>query len=112
MSEAKSEANLKIIAYDTPKGGKSNEISEFTVVFNPATFTIVTKVDYKQPDAKGQAGGDPVFDKIPPLEFSIEIVLDGTGVGPGKEGDGDKDYVKNQVKKFREVTGCSINGEI
>jgi len=108
-----SEANLKIFAYDSPKGGKeANKIDEFTVVFNPATFTINTKVDYKQPDAKGQPGGDPVFEKIPPLEFTIDIVIDGTGVGPGHAGHNDSDYVRNQVKRFREVTGCSINGEI
>jgi len=108
-----SEANLKIIAYDSPDGGKeANKIDEFIVLFNPATFTIETKVDYKQPDAKGQSGGDPVFEKIPPMEFSIEIVIDGTGVGPGNAGRGDGDYVKDQVKKFRKVTGCSINGEI
>lgn len=115
MSEAKivSEANLKIIAYDSPSGGKeASKIDEFTVLFNPATFTIETKVSYKEPDAKGQAGGDPVFEKIPAMEFSIEIMIDGTGVGPGNAGHGDSDYVKNQIKKFRSVTGCNINGEI
>lgn len=107
------EANLKILAFDSPDGGKeASKIDEFSVLFNPSTFTIETKVEYKQPDAKGQGGGDPVFEKVPPMQFSIEIVIDGTGVGPGNAGHGDSDYVKNQVKKFRDVTGCSINGDI
>src|ERR1700761_540331 len=108
-----SDVNLKIMAYKTPEGSRENgKIGEFSVMFNPATFTIETKVDYKQPDAKGQSGGDPVFEKIPPMEFSIDIVIDGTGVGPGNAGRGDSDYVKDQVRQFRDVTGCSINGEL
>ncbi len=108
-----SETNLKIIAYKSPKGSKeASKIDEFTVLFNPATFTIATNVTYKKPNAKGQAGGDPVFEKIPPVEFSIELVIDGTGIGPGNAGQKDPDYVKKQVKKFREVTGCAINGDI
>jgi nucleoid-associated protein YgaU len=108
-----SDTNLKIIAYDSPTGGKeASKIDEFTVLFNPDSFTIETKVDYKTPDAKGQTGGDPVFEKVPAMEFSIEIVIDGTGVGPGNAGRGDGDYVKDQVKKLRKVTGCNINGDI
>ncbi|HET6255447.1 MAG TPA: LysM peptidoglycan-binding domain-containing protein [Puia sp.] len=108
-----SDVNLKIMAYKTPEGSRENgKIGEFSVMFNPATFTIETKIDYKQPDAKGQNGGDPVFEKIPPLEFSVEFVIDGTGVGPGNAGQGDSDFVKNKVKDFRELTGCNINGEI
>jgi nucleoid-associated protein YgaU len=107
------DVNLKIMAYKSPDGSREKgKIDEFSVMFNPATFTIETKVEYKQADAKGQNGGDPVFEKVPPMEFSIEILIDGTGVGPKNEGHGDSDYVKNQVKNFREITGCSINGEI
>ena len=59
------EANLKILAFDSPDGGKeASKIDEFSVLFNPSTFTIETKVEYKQPDAKGQGGGDPVFEKM------------------------------------------------
>lgn len=109
-----SESNLKIIAYDSPSGGKKrNEIGEFTVVFNPETFTIANQIQYKQPKAKGQAGGDPQFEKIPPLQFNINFTIDGTGVGPDKAAaKGNPDYVKNQIKKLREVTGSNINGDI
>jgi len=108
-----SETNLKIIAYDSPGGAKKgNEINEFTVVFNPNNFAVNNKIEYKKPKAKGQAGGDPQFEKIPPIEFSVDFTIDGTGIGPEKAGHGDTDYVKNQVKKLRDVTGSNINGEI
>ncbi len=109
------EANLKIVAYDRPGGGrKQSELGDFTVGFNPASFTINNKIEYKQAEARGQDGGDPQFDKIPPLEFSIEFTLDGTGVGLAAlpAGTDKQDYVKKQVKKLREVTGSNINGDI
>jgi len=109
-----SEANLKIIAYDSPEGSKKqNEVSEFVVDFNPSSFTINNKIEYKKAEAKGQDGGDPQFEKIPPLEFSIEFTIDGTGVSIGnKPASEQKEYLKKQVKKLRDVTGCNINGEI
>jgi nucleoid-associated protein YgaU len=108
------DTNLKIIAYDSPAGGrKQSEIGSFTVDFNPASFTINNKIEYKQPDVKGQTGGDPQFEKIPPLEFSIEFTIDGTGVAPTQGGrQVKKEYVKKQIKELRNVTGSNINGEI
>ncbi len=108
-----SEANLKIIAYDSPSGGqRQHEIGEFTVDFNPASFTISSKIEYQKVEAKGQSGGDPQFDKIPPLEFSIEFTIDGTGVATTSQQATKKDYVKKQIHKLRDVTGCNINGDI
>lgn len=113
------EANLKIMAYDKPGGNtKQNEIKEFYVDFNPSTFTISNKIDYEKNQEKGKEGGDPVFEKVPPLEFSLEFTIDGTGVAAAnlhKDNKGDfnakkHDYVKTQIVKLREVTG--VNGEI
>ena len=43
------ETNLKIIAYDSPGGGKTqSEIGDFTVGFNPNTFTVTNKIEYKK----------------------------------------------------------------
>jgi LysM repeat protein len=107
------EANLKILAYDTAEGGrKQNQIGEFVVDFNPNTFVITNKIEYKQPDTKGQDGGDPQFEKIPPLEFSVDFTIDGTGVLNKGQGAPPKDFVKTQIKKLRDVTGSTINGEI
>jgi Contractile injection system tube protein len=108
-----SEANLKIIAYDSPSGGqRQHEIGDFTVDFNPASFTISNKIEYQKVEAKGQSGGDPQFDKIPPLEFSIEFIIDGTGIGNSNPQAKKRDYVKKKIRKLRDVTGCNINGDI
>ncbi len=119
--------NLQILAYANPKGNK-RESDTFTVDFNPNTFTISNKIEFKKEEGKGKTGGDPVFDKIPPLEFTIEFVVDGTGVGmqnlsaenqntfsniKKSSVDANKnDYVKKRVKELRRVTGSDINGTI
>jgi nucleoid-associated protein YgaU len=109
----KPEANLKIIAYRDPKSKTVDEKDTFVVDFNPSTFTVSSKVEYKKTEGKGNGGSDPQFDKIPPLEFSIEFTIDGTGVADkNASGVSPKDYLKNQVIKLREVTGCNINGDL
>ncbi len=108
------EDNLRIVAYDKAEGSKpQNEIDSFTVVFNPSTFTVNNKIDFKEAKAKGQAGDDPQFEKIPPLEFTVEFTIDGTGVTIGKLSESQQqDYIRDQVKKLRKVTGSQINGDI
>jgi nucleoid-associated protein YgaU len=107
------ESNLKIIAYDRPGGGKTqSELGNFSVMFNPNTLTINNKIEYKKTEAKGQNGGDPQFENIPPMEFAIDFTIDGTGVGLANHVGDKKDYVKKQVKSLRELTGCNINGDI
>ncbi len=116
------DSNLKIYAYDKPAGNsRQGEIDTFTVDFNPNSFTVNTKIEYKQPEGKGQAGNDPTFEKIPALEFSLEFTIDGTGVAaenfpPDKKNEyrsKKKDYVKTQVRLLRDVAGIiSLNGEI
>lgn len=116
------ETNLKIHAYDKPGGSRrQGEIDTFTVDFNPNSFAINTKVEYKQPEGKGSAGNDPTFEKIPALEFSLEFTIDGTGVAaenfaPDKRNEyksKKKDYVKTQVRLLRDVAGIvNLNGEI
>jgi nucleoid-associated protein YgaU len=112
--EIKRETSLKIVAYDKPDGNKKqSETPSFTVPFNPNTFTVSNKIEYKKTDAKGTDGGDPQFDKIPPIEFSIEFTIDGTGVSIGHLSEAEQDdYVKKQIKELRKVTGSNINGEI
>ncbi|MEO5998625.1 MAG: LysM peptidoglycan-binding domain-containing protein [Chitinophagaceae bacterium] len=118
------ETNLTIIAYK--KGDGNRKVGEiggndhFTVDFNPHTFTVNSKIDYNRPRNKGQAGGDPQFEKIPPIEFSIEFTIDGTGVAMKSLSSKNQDdlksqkhaYVKTKIKELRGITGSDINGEI
>jgi len=121
------ETNLQIIAFDKPDGNQQEQKKKvFMVDFNPNTFIVTTKIDFKNEDGKGKTGGDPQFDKIPPLEFSIEFTIDGTGVArqklpqdPQSKFDKTKnnndpnqnDYVKNRIKELREVV-TDINPSI
>jgi len=121
------DTNLQIVAYYKPEGNnKNNESQSFTVDFNPNTFTIANKIEFKKEEAKGKTGGDPTFDKIPPLEFTLEFTIDGTGVAaqnlPNEQKNkfnntsstqpSSNDYVKSRVKELRKVTGSNINGDI
>lgn len=109
----KPQANLKIIAYGDAKSKTKDEKGNFVVDFNPNSFTVSSKVEYKKTEGKGKGGSDPQFEKIPPLEFSIEFTIDGTGVADkNATGDSPKDYLKKQIIKLREVTGCNINGDL
>ena len=122
------DTNLKIIAFDKPEGNKKEqEKKAFMIDFNPNTFTVTTKIEFKNEDGKGKTGGDPQFDKIPPLEFSIEFTIDGTGVALQKlppdqqtkfnntknnnPSQNKNDYVKNSIKELREVV-TDINPSI
>lgn len=110
------EGNLKIIATLKPDSSPkltpkpTEEDLTFTVPFNPNSFTITTKINYNPPKAKGQEGGDPTFQDIPPMEFNIEFTIDGSGVA--RSGTANDKYVRDQIRKFREVTGSNINGKI
>ncbi len=120
--------NLQIIAYYKPDGNKKQgEKKTFMVDFNPSSFTINNKLEYKKDEAKGKTGGDPQFDKIPPLEFTIEFTIDGTGAVSEnlaneqrnqfnetrqQTAEHKNDYVKNRVKELRDVTASDINGSI
>ena len=109
----KTESNLKIIAYGDAKSKTKDEKESFIVDFNPNSFTVSSKVEYKKTEGKGDGGSDPQFDKIPPLEFSIEFTIDGTGVADKTaSGESPKDYLKKQVIQLRKVTGCNINGDL
>jgi nucleoid-associated protein YgaU len=115
MAEPKRESNLKIMAFDKPDAKVNTaQTSEntFIVPYNPNTFTISNKVEYKVPDPKGKGGEDPTFEKIPPMEFNVEFVIDGTGVSIDSSKDKEHNHVREEVKRFRKITGASINGEI
>jgi nucleoid-associated protein YgaU len=123
-----SDSNLQIIPFDSPKGNQKKEQQKkpFIVDFNPNTFTVTTKIDFKNENGKGKTGGDPQFDKIAPLEFSIEFTIDGTGVASQKltkeqktkfdntkssNAPNQNDYVKNRIKELRHVV-TDINPSI
>lgn len=108
------EANLKIMGFDSPDGGKTrNKIGEFVVDYNPNTFVINNRISYQQEQPFGTVGGDPQFATIPPMDFNIEFTIDGTGVSKSTWWwiANQQDYLRYQIRNLRFVTGCDLNGE-
>ena len=97
---------LTIIAYGKPvnnPGGTANQVGRYAVAFNPSAFTITNKVNYNTEQGKGASGAEPVFEKIPPREFSLDFTIDGTGLySPPID-------VAENINLFMSVTG-SLQG--
>lgn len=96
--------NLKIIGTEKPADSLSLSVPMvFEVMFNPSSYTINNKINFDTQQAEGSDGSDPKFKNIAPEAFSIEFMLDGTGVSKINE------PVLTQVAKFKKVT-LSVNG--
>ena len=96
--------NLKIIP--TTKDGVPFGVP-FIAMFNPESFAISETVCWNAEAPAGANGAAPVFIRVNPREFTIEFMLDGTGVNT----DGVKIPVTAQVALFRGVT-TNIRGTI
>jgi nucleoid-associated protein YgaU len=114
MPEPESEPKLKIIGYDSPQGSpEQNKSGEFVVDFNPSVFNISNTINYQPTQALTKPGGDPTFQRIPPVTISITFTIDGTGATKGDLSMGDqKEYVRKKIIDLRTVTGSAINGKI
>jgi len=97
--------NLKIISTDDK--GIPNLGVPFLAMFNPENIAITEGIDWVDPKAVGKAGADPVYQRIKPRTFTIELTLDGTGVNTN----GVKIPVTAQVLLFRAAT-TSVEGLI
>jgi nucleoid-associated protein YgaU len=89
--------NLKIL----PVGdnGLPNGVP-FLAMFNPETIAISETIEWEERAASGSEGADQTFVRTPGRTFTIEIVLDGTGVNTN----GVKIPVTAQVLLFRLAT--------
>ena len=69
--------NLKIIP--TTKEGIPAGVP-FIAMLNPDSFAIKDEVEWTSKCAIAKAGDDPKYVRIKPREFTLDFVLDGTGV--------------------------------
>jgi len=97
-------AHLKIYGTEKPSDTVpvGNDDNTFEVMFNPGSYTVNNKINFDTQQAEGSDGSDPKFKNIAPETFSLEFVLDGTGVSAQKT------TVIEQIKKFKKIT-LSIN---
>ena len=96
--------NLKIIP--TFKDGIPFGVP-FIAMFNPESFDIQEDVVWDKTVPEGKDSADPKFIRIDPRKFSIEFMLDGTGVNTN----GVKIPVTAQVALFRAVT-TTVKGNL
>lgn len=96
-SAAKLPFNLKIIPVNAdgiPAG------VPFLAPFNPETFSIKEDISWENRCAPGNEGEDPVYKATRARSFTLEFILDGTGVNTN----GVKIPVTAQVLLFRTAT--------
>lgn len=96
--------NLKIIPINDK--GIPNGVP-FIAMFNPENIAINETISWDKKEAVGKQGTDPTFVRSQARTFTIDLVLDGTGVN----NNGVKIPVTVQVLLFRAVTTV-INGDI
>ena len=94
--------NLKIIPLDD-KGLPAGV--PFAAMFNPENIAINETLEWRTHPATGKAGVNPQYVRTDPRTFSIDLVLDGTGVN----NNGVKIPVTAQVLLFRAAT-TAISG--
>lgn len=104
QTAAKLPFNLKIIP--TTINGFPAGVP-FIAMFNPESFAVNETVCWNAEATPAAAGAAPVFIRVNPREFTIEFMLDGTGVNTN----GIKIPVTAQVALFRGVT-TNIRGTI
>ena len=73
----------------------SEEDGEFTVMFNPDSYTVNYEVESDVSQAFGTSATAPSFSHLKPQELSLDILIDGTGVTTGEPAD-----VQTQVDAF------------
>ncbi len=94
--------NLKILPVDG--NGLPNGVP-FLAMFNPETIAISETIEWEEQAAAGSEGEEQAYVRTPGRTFSIDIMLDGTGVNTN----GVKIPVTAQVLLFRLAT-TKVNG--
>ncbi|GAA4316849.1 hypothetical protein GCM10023149_14120 [Mucilaginibacter gynuensis] len=98
QSAAKLPFNLKIL--QTDENGIPVLGVPFLAMFNPENIAITEDVVWSLSKTPGQAGADPGFLGVQPRKFTLELILDGTGVNTN----GVKIPVTAQILLFRAAT--------
>ncbi|MFA5354097.1 MAG: hypothetical protein WC291_07695 [Thermodesulfovibrionales bacterium] len=74
---------LVIKSYTKPDYSGS-PAGEFTVMFNPDEYTQVYDLEYEDKSGDGTTGSPMVFKRIKPQEYSLKLMIDGTGAAAAK----------------------------
>ncbi len=77
----------------------------FTTMFNPSSYAVKYAVEYEEDQGRGTSALPQKFKQTKPIDFSIDIIIDGTGASEAKE------EVIDKVRHFLKVV-YEFDGEI
>jgi len=80
------------------KGNVTVKSKKFEVMLNPSGYTHGYEICYNEKKAMGQSAPQPKFQHVGGEKVNFDIVLDGTGVVPGKRPD-----VKTQIQQLNGI---------
>jgi hypothetical protein len=78
----------------------------FALQFNPATFSRVFEIEFNQESGTGNTPGPAEFKRYKSQDYTVEFLIDGTGVSGGEPVD-----VAHTVATFLRIT-AEMDGEI
>lgn len=96
---------LKIEAYRDIACEEADKQDEFSVLFNPASYSSKYEVEYGQGQGQGTSGSSQRFGRIKPRDYTFELVFDGTGAASEPR------EVATDIEQFLTLTG-KLDGEI
>ncbi len=97
---------LEITAYEDGKYEKETG-EAYTVMFNPASYSINYELNYKDDEGIGSTGSAMKFERMKPQTLSLDIIIDGTKVSGEKT---DMIDVDDDIAKFFTVV-YDYNGD-
>jgi nucleoid-associated protein YgaU len=104
---------LKIKAYRTAQRSTSGLIGSFEAMFNPESFSRNLGIVYGKNQGMNTSSQSLNYSKTEPEEFTIKLVLDGTGVNETGAINllGNTETVSDRVEKLLNLT-FKMNGDI
>ncbi len=75
---------LKIEGFKKIDCNESDKVREFTVMFNPSTYSQKYEIDYDTQQGAGTTGNTQKFGSIKPKDYTFELMFDGTGTSSEK----------------------------
>jgi hypothetical protein len=85
---------------------RDQHVEDFTLQFNPSTFSRAFEIEFEQESGSGNTTGSAQFKRYKSQDYTVDFVLDGTGVSGGEKVD-----VSTTVTDFLRITG-EMDGEI
>lgn len=79
---------LMIYAYNHPSLGTQHQVgAPFIALINPETYSLETKMEFRQAQGQGTTGNQQPFELKAPEELAFEFLFDNTGIIDGRPTD-------------------------